>query len=190
MVEGGSGSSGGDGRMGADAWLHESWPLCISASQDLAGRTMGKSNLEGPDVAAHFEQLLVVLEDKLLDVAEGAVVLDHLHHGHIHSTSAFAAFSQRPSGWPARTAGPGFTQLGWHGCDLCGGRDAVFEPVKSSYRASSASSFAMLLNKKKTKNMVGSTRRTWQAIGILGAFVCVCVRINGGIYYGAHVSLD
>jgi hypothetical protein len=24
-------------------------------------------------------------------VAEGAVVLDHLHHGHIHSTSAFAA---------------------------------------------------------------------------------------------------
>jgi len=66
-------------------------PLCISASWDLAGRTMCKSNLEGPDVAAHFEQLLVVLEDKLLDVAEGAVVLDHLHHGHIHSTSAFAA---------------------------------------------------------------------------------------------------
>jgi hypothetical protein len=24
-------------------------------------------------------------------VAEGAVVLDHLHHGHIHSTSAFTA---------------------------------------------------------------------------------------------------
>lgn len=91
---------------------------------------------------------------------------------------------------PRAQHGPRFTQLRSHGCDLCDGCDAVFEPVKSSNRAASSSSFftivLVLIRKTKKEKMA---RRTWQAIVIMGAVVCVCVRINGGMEHGAHVIL-
>jgi len=107
---------------------------CAEACARIAG------DLEGPNVTAQFQQLLVVLEDQLLDVAESAIVLDDLQHGHIHSTLAAAARRQRQDG--ARCAARQVEQGRSHGGDLCGGRDAVFEPVKSSNSAFS-SSFAM-----------------------------------------------
>ena len=89
---------------------------------------------------------------------------------------------------PRAQHGPRFTQLRSHGCDLCDGCDAVFEPVKSSNRAASFFTIVLVLIRKTKKEKMA--RRTWQAIVIMGAVVCVCVRINGGMEYGAHVSLD
>jgi hypothetical protein len=39
----------------------------------------------------------------------------------------------------------------------------------------------LCIGEKNKKKMAGSHRRSWQAIGILGAFICVCIRINGGM---------